>query len=87
MMLMPADRLGSTGAGAMILLVFPLNPISVVAILGYGFLKAKVACGDWIIVPGLPPDIEEWQRRELEAAYINPADARSGYMHRQYMER
>lgn len=85
-MLMPADWLGSAAAGAMILLVFLLNPISVVAILGYGFLKAKVACGDWIILPGAPLEIVEWQRREREAAYINPADARSGYMHQDHLD-
>lgn len=86
MMLMPTDWLGSTAAGAMILLVFPLNPISVIAILGYGFLKAKVACGDWVMLPGSPQEYEDWDGREHEEAYCNPVDIRSGYLHQQYLE-
>lgn len=87
MMLTPVDWLSSFVAGAMILLVFLFNPIAVMAILGYGYLKAKVACGDRIILPGVPPEHAEWQRREREAAYLNPVDIRSGYLHQQYMDR
>jgi hypothetical protein len=86
MLLIPDDQHNYYVAGAMILLVFVLNPISVIAILGRGFVKAKVTCGDSIILPGLPPDIEEWNEREREAAYLNPVDIRSGYLHQQYLE-
>jgi len=85
-MLAPAGWLSSLVAGAMILLVFLFNPISVIVILGRGFLKAKVACGDWVIVPGVPPEVAEWQKREREVAYINPVDIRSGYMHQDYLD-
>jgi hypothetical protein len=87
MMLAPAEWLSSSVAGAMILLIFLFNPITVVVILGRGFLKAKVACGDWIIIPGVSPELAELQRRERETAYLNPVDIRSGYLHQQYMER
>ncbi|PXA84868.1 hypothetical protein DMC47_38725 [Nostoc sp. 3335mG] len=86
MMLAPPDWLSSFVAGAMVVLIFLFNPITVVAILGYGFFKAKVACGVWIVLPGVPAEHAEWLRREREAAYLNPADARSGYMHQDYLD-
>lgn len=87
LLLVPNDQQNYYLANAMILLVFVFNPITVVAVLGYGFLKAKVVCGDWVVVPGMPDEHAEWLRRERVAAYINPADARSGYMHRRYLDR
>lgn len=86
MMLAPAEWLSSSVAGAMVLLVFLFNPITVIVILGRGFLKAKVARADWIIVPGMSAEHAERQRRERDAAYINPADARSGYMHQDHLD-
>jgi len=86
-MMLEPDWLSNSLAGAMILLVFLFNPITVIAILGRGWVKANVAHGDWIFVPGSPLEIVERQRREREEAYINPADARSGYMHQQYLEK
>lgn len=86
MLLMPVEWLSGSVTGGMVWLILLFNPFSVIAILGYGFLKAKVACGDWIILPGAPLEIVEWQRREREAAYINPADARSGYMHQDHLD-
>lgn len=59
----------------MVLLVFILNPIAVTVVLGYGFLRAKVACGDWIIVPGPP------QQRPLIDPTTDPFDVRSGIRH------
>ncbi|MBA2934596.1 hypothetical protein HZF05_10870 [Sphingomonas sp. CGMCC 1.13654] len=86
MLLMPVEWLSGSVTGGMVWLILLFNPFSVIAILGFGFLKAKVACGDWIILPGAPLEIVEWQRREREAAYINPADARSGYMHQDHLD-
>ena len=37
MLLVPADRLNNGLGGAMILLAFVFNPITVVSVLGYGF--------------------------------------------------
>jgi hypothetical protein len=74
MLFVPAGQLNRGLAGAMVLLIIGFNPITVIAILGYGFLKAKVACGDWIIVPGQPP-------KSLIDPYTDPADARSGTRH------
>lgn len=85
--LIPDDWQNYYVASAMVLLVFVLNPITVVAALGYGFLKAKVACGDWVVIPGSTAGLAEWLRREREAAYLNPADALSGHMHQQYLDR
>jgi hypothetical protein len=87
MLLLPAEQLNRSVAGAMVLLIIVFNPVTVMTILGYGFLKAKVACGDWIVIPGVPLEHSEWQRREREAGYLNPVDIRSGYLHQQYMDR
>lgn len=81
MITIPYDRLNIYLANTMVLLIFVFNPVTVIAVLGYGFLKAKVACGEWVVVPGVPSAHEEWLRREREAAYTNPADVRSGYRH------
>lgn len=86
LMLVPSGWLSSSMAGAMVVLAFLFNPISVIVILGRGFLRAKVACGDWVMVPGVPPEVAERQKREREVAYINPVDIRSGYMHQDYLD-
>lgn len=75
MMTIPYDRLNISLANTMVLLIFVFNPVTVIAILGYGFLKAKVACGEWIITPG-PPS----QRSGIDP-YTDPTDPRSGLRH------
>lgn len=75
MLAVPFDRLNIYLVNTMVLLIFVFNPISVVAVLGYGFLKAKVACGEWIITPG-PPS----QRSGIDP-YTDPTDPRSGDIH------
>ncbi|WP_088201770.1 hypothetical protein, partial [Sphingobium sp. Z007] len=54
MITIPYDRLNIYLVNVMVLLIFVFNPITVVAVLGYSFLKAKVACGEWVITPGPP---------------------------------
>ncbi|OAN58614.1 hypothetical protein [Sphingobium sp. TCM1] len=75
MITIPYDRLNISLANVMVLLIFVFNPITVVSVLGYGFLKAKVACGEWIITPG-PPS----QRSGIDP-YTDPTDPRSGDIH------
>ncbi|ALR20082.1 hypothetical protein [Sphingobium baderi] len=75
MLAVPFDRLNIYLVNTMVLLIFVFNPISVVAVLGYGFLKAKVACGEWIITPGPPPE------RPIIDPYTDPFDSRSGDIH------
>ena len=87
LLVVPTDQQNYYVANAMILLIFVFNPITVLAVLGYGFLKAKIACGDWIAGSCEPLEHAEWLRREREAAYLNPVDVRSGYLHQQYMDR
>ncbi|KMS55994.1 hypothetical protein V474_13315 [Novosphingobium barchaimii LL02] len=75
MITIPYDRLNIYLANTMVLLIFVFNPVTVVAVLGYGFLKAKVACGEWVITPGPP------SQRPIGDPYTDPADARSGLRH------
>ncbi|GBH32367.1 hypothetical protein [Sphingobium xenophagum] len=75
MMAIPYDRVNSSVANTMVLLIFVFNPITVVAALGYGFLKAKVACEEWVIVPGSVP------QRPVMDPYTDPSDPRSGLRH------
>jgi hypothetical protein len=75
MITIPYDRVNTSVANTMVLLIFVFNPITVVAVLGYGFLKAKVACGEWVITPGPP------SQRPVMDPYIDPSDPRSGLRH------
>ena len=75
MIAIPYGRINTSVANTMVLLIFIFNPITVVAVLGYGFLKAKVACGDWVIVPGSAP------QRPLVDPTSDPFDVRSGDLH------
>ncbi|MEE4453477.1 hypothetical protein [Novosphingobium resinovorum] len=71
----PFDQLNIYLVNTMVLLIFVFNPITVVAVLGYGFLKAKVACGESVITPGPP------SRRPAIDPYTDPSDPRSGLRH------
>ena len=75
MITVPYDRLNIPLANTMVLLIFVFNPVTVIAVLGYGFLKAKVACGEWVITPGPP------SRRPGIDPYTDPSDPRSGLRH------
>lgn len=75
MITVPYDQLNIPLANTMVLLIFVFNPITVIAVLGYGFLKAKVARGEWVITPG-PPS----QRTGIDP-YTDPSDPRSGDIH------
>jgi hypothetical protein len=75
MITIPYDQLNIYLANTMVLLIFVFNPITVVAVLGYGFLKAKVACGEWVITPGPP------SQRPILDPYTDPSDPRSGVRH------
>lgn len=75
MIAIPYDRVSTSVANTMVLLIFVFNPITVVAVLGYGFLKAKVACGEWVITPGPA------SQRPVMDPYTDPSDPRSGDMH------
>lgn len=75
MITIPYDQLNISLANTMVLLIFVFNPVTVIAILGYGFLKAKVACGEWIITPGAP------SQSPLIDPYTDPFDCRSGDIH------
>ncbi|MHA6767755.1 hypothetical protein ACX376_10550 [Sphingobium ummariense] len=72
MITMPFDQLNIYLVNTMVLLIFVFNPITVVAVLGYGFLKAKVACGEWVITPGPP------SQRPMIDPCTDPFDIRSG---------
>jgi hypothetical protein len=75
MITIPFDQLNIYLVNTMVLLIFVFNPITVVAVLGYGFLKAKVACGEWVITPGPP------SQRPILDPYTDPSDPRSGIRH------
>ncbi|MGE6694718.1 hypothetical protein ACQKE8_19965 [Sphingobium limneticum] len=75
MIAIPYDRINTSVANTMVLLILVFNPITVVAVLGYGFLKAKVACGEWVIAPGSVP------QRPVMDPYTDPSDPRSGLRH------
>ena len=75
MITIPYDRLNIYLVNVMVLLIFVFNPITVVAVLGYSFLKAKVACGEWVITPGPP------SQRPILDPYTDPSDPRSGIRH------
>lgn len=72
MITIPFDQLNIYLVNTMVLLIFVFNPITVVTVLGYGFLKAKVACGEWVITPGPP------SQRPMIDPYTDPFDIRSG---------
>ena len=77
MITIPFDKLNIYLVNTMVLLIFVFNPITVVAVLGYGFLKAKVACGEWTTIatqPLQPP-------KSLIAPYTDSFDLRSGLKH------
>lgn len=75
MIAVPYERLNITLANTMVLLIFVFNPITVAATLGYGFLKAKVACGEWVMLSAPP------SQRLLIDPYTDPFDCRSGLRH------
>ncbi|QHD66463.1 hypothetical protein GS397_04825 [Sphingobium yanoikuyae] len=75
MITLPYDQWNIPLANTMVLLIFVFNPVTVVAVLGYGFLKAKVACGEWVITPGPP------SQRPILDPYTDPSDPRSGEIH------
>jgi hypothetical protein len=75
MITIPFDQLNIYLVNTMVLLILVFNPITVVAVLGYGFLKAKVACGEWVITPGPP------SQRPILDPYTDPSDPRSGIRH------
>ncbi len=77
MITMPYNQWNITLANMMVLLIFVFNPITVVAVLGYGFLKAKIACGEWTTIatqPLQPP-------KSLIDPYTDSFDLRSGLKH------
>lgn len=75
MIAIPYERLNLTLANTMVLLVLVFNPITVATVLGFGLVKAKVACGDWAITSGQSP------QRPLLDPYSDPFDCRSGDLH------
>lgn len=77
MITIPFDQLNIYLVNTMVLLIFVFNPITVVAVLGYGFLKAKLACGEWTTIatqPLQPP-------KSLIDPYTDSFDLRSGLKH------
>ncbi|WP_041391883.1 hypothetical protein [Sphingobium sp. SYK-6] len=79
MITIPYDQLNIYLVNIMVLLIFVFNPITVVAVLGYGFLKAKVACGEWVITPGPP------SQRPMIDPYTDPFDIRSGSIYHRHI--
>lgn len=86
LMVVPAGKLNSGWVGVFMLLVLLFNPLTVLGVLGYGYARAKIARGDWIITSVSSDWNEERQRRDREAADFNPADARSGWHHLEYLD-
>ncbi|WP_293981887.1 MULTISPECIES: hypothetical protein [Sphingomonadaceae] len=79
MMATPFDRLNIYLANTMVLLIFVFNPVTVAAVLGYGFLKAKVACGEWVIMSGPP------SQKPMIDPYTDPFDIRSGSIYHRHI--
>ncbi|WCT79127.1 hypothetical protein [Novosphingobium humi] len=75
MITIPYERLNIKLANTMQMLVFVFNPITVATVLGFGFVKAKVTCGEWVITQGQP------FQRPLVDPYTDPSDCRSGDNH------
>ncbi|RSU54836.1 hypothetical protein [Sphingobium yanoikuyae] len=77
MIAIPFDQLNIYLVNIMVLQIFVFNPITVVAVLGYGFLKAKLACGEWTTIatrPLQPP-------KSLIDPYTDSFDLRSSLKH------
>jgi len=59
------------------------NPFIVLLLLGFGFVRAKLDCGDWVITPDVP------ERRprpgDLSDPYTDPTDPRSGHRYLEHM--
>lgn len=87
LMLVPADHPIFRWFALIEFGVLIFNPLTVLVVLGRSYMRAKVARGDWEVTPGATPSFMERLRRERMAAEINPADARSGWMHREYLNR
>lgn len=79
MITIPYDRVNTSVAISMVLLIIVFNPITVIAVLGYGFFKSKVACGEWVITPGPP------SQRPMIDPYTDPFDIRSGSIHHRHI--
>jgi len=77
LLLVPNDQQNYYVANAMILLIFAFNPITVLVVLGYGFLKAKVACGEWETNAEKAPH----SPKSLIDPYTDSFDMRSGLRH------
>lgn len=75
MLMVPFAQLSTYLVNAVVLLMFAFNPITFVAILGYGLLKANVACGEWLIIP------RDNHQRPLIDPHTDAFDCRSGDLH------
>ncbi len=56
------------------------NPLIILLLLGFGFIRAKLDRGEWVITPGVPA----WTQRkpgEMLDPYTDPSDPRSGPRH------
>lgn len=78
MITIPYDQLNTYLANTMVLLISVFNPVTVIAVLGYGFLKAKVACGEWTMMATAKP---LQHPKSLIDPYTDSFDLRSGLKH------
>ena len=85
LMLLPADHPIFRWFGLIEFLVLIFNPLTVLGVLGHGYMRAKVACGDWEYTSGMTTQLAEWKRREQLDAETNPADVRSGVRHLRHL--
>lgn len=56
------------------------NPLIILLLLGFGFIRAKLDRGEWVITPGVPV----WTQRkpgEMLDPTLDPTDPRSGVRH------
>ncbi|MCW6536060.1 hypothetical protein [Sphingomonas lycopersici] len=81
LMLVPADHPIFRWFGLIEFGVLIFNPLTVLAVLGRGYMRAKVARGDWVVTSGSISEFEDWKQRERRSAETNPADSRSGLLY------
>ncbi|MDR6116645.1 MULTISPECIES: hypothetical protein [unclassified Sphingomonas] len=59
------------------------NPLIILLLLGFGFVRAKLNRGDWVITPDVPEKM--LRPGDLSDPYTDPTDPRSGVRHLRHL--
>lgn len=59
------------------------NPFIILLLLGFGFVRAKLDRGDWVITPDVPE--KTLRPSDLSDPYTDPTDPRSGVRHLRHL--